>query len=31
MRRPFEEAGLGPAEAALELVAELEDQSPRNV
>ena len=31
MRRPLEEAGLGPAEAALELVAALEDQSPRNV
>ena len=31
MRRPLEEAGLGPAEAALELVAELEAQPPRNV
>jgi hypothetical protein len=31
VRRPFEESGLGPAEAALEVVAELEGQSPRNV
>jgi hypothetical protein len=31
MRRPLEEAGLGPPEAALELVAALEDQPPRNV
>ena len=31
MRGPLEETGLGPAEAALELVAELEAQPPRNV
>jgi hypothetical protein len=31
VRRPREEVGLGPAEAALELVTALEDQSPRNV
>src|SRR5215212_12191865 len=31
MRCPLEETGLGPAEAALELVAEREAQPPRNV
>jgi hypothetical protein len=31
MRRPREEARLGPAEAAVESVGELEAQPPRNV
>ena len=31
MRRPLEETGLGPAEASLELVAELGAQPPMNV
>jgi hypothetical protein len=31
VRRALQEPGLGPAETAFELVAELEPQSPRNV